>query len=421
MTSLSSTLRLLRLGIAAELRSPALRIIGVVGALGAAAIASMQGVLAGSSAIYLTEWLSRVYGIIIALWFGYAANRDQNEQDGAVFRCKPIDGARWVVVAFGSGLGAWLALLALAFLGGALAQLPQAGTVSLAAYGWGYVRAALLVIGPATLSFTLSRMMRSPLGGIITVFGWFCALAGRQYIPLFVQPDYTQNRPLLLAVAALMFVICALLVERARRGELRRPMGAVIAVLALILAASGAAAHSYRVAPTPESLFGPDAALAPAISGQYLQDGEKVPGFWLPDGKGGIVRTAAYPGKILLIYLFPADDVDAGRTLPAMEAIQKEYGPRGVQVIGVCFSPDHGDGPALARTGGYHFPIGTDLSTVTTSPPYAPVLTAYNVQELPLLVVTDRRHKARNIAREPYYDVMSLRRMVELRLAAEPE
>ena len=60
------------------------------------------------------------------------------------------------------------------------------------------------------------------------------------------------------------------------------------------------------------------------------------PGFWLPDGKGGIVRTAAYPGKILLVYLFAADDLDAARTLPVLEAVQLVEEERAVLVV------DHG-------------------------------------------------------------------------------
>ena len=94
----------------------------------------------------------------------------------------------------------------------------------------------------------------------------------------------------------------------------------------------------------------------------------------------------------------------------------------GVQVIGVCFSPDHGDGWLLQRTGGYHFPIGSDLATTRlTPPPETPVAIAYDVDLLPRLVVTDRRRRVRHIMNEPSYDVQRLRAIVEARLAEEPE
>lgn len=412
-----SNARLLGLGITAELRRPGLRLLGLVGALGTAAAAWGLASVAPATAIYLTAWLGRIYGVLACLWLGYAANRDLHERDGALFHSKPVDGARWVFLGWAVGVTAWLILLGLAFAAAALAQLPHAGGVSLAAHGWGLLRSVPLVAGPATLAYALSRLMRSPLGGIIVVFAWFCALAGLQYIPMYLQPDLSQNRLLYVGAAAFLLGLAALLVERARRGELRRPLPGVLAVTLLALLAGAGAAQAYRSAPGRDSAH----SLGDMISRQYIQRGMRVPGFWLPDGRGGLVRTAPYEGKLLLVYLFAANDLDAARTLPALDRIAREYRDRGVQPIGVCLSPDQGDAAALVRTSGYDFPIAGDPGTLKTAPPESPVAIAYDVKSLPLLVITDRQRRVRETHLELFYDIAVLRSWVEQRLAEEPE
>lgn len=417
--SLRGAARLIRLGISADLRSPGLRLAAVVGALGVAVYAWNQGSMVGSAALVLSSWLGRVYGVAACLWFAYAAIRDQNDQNGAVLRSKPVDGTRWVFINWTGGMTVWLILLGGAFLAAALAQLPHAGALGLRAHGFAFLRSAALLVSVATLSFGLSRMLRSPLGGIITVFAWFCAMAGLEFIPGFLRPDYSQNSLLFLAAGAWVLALCALLVERFRRGELRRPLAPLAALVALLALTAAAAAHA--IGQTPQAIAAP-AGMWAQMSRQYLRLGSRVPGFWLPDGSGGTVRTADYPGKILIIFLFAAEDLDAARTLPAMEVIRKEFGDRGVQPIAVCLSPNHGDGRLLARAGGYAYPIGIDLSTVKASaPPESSIAIAYDAQNLPKLVVTDRRRRARAILFDPFYSVEQLRLAVEARLAEEPE
>lgn len=411
--------RLLRLGMTGELRNPGLRVLGVIGALGAAAYAWNQGNLPGSTALALSSLLGKGFGIAASLWFGYTAVRDQNEKAGAALRSKPIDGGYWVVVAWLTGLLTWLLLLASSFLAAGLAQLPAAGPASLGCHALGFVQAAVLLVAVATLSFAAARWMRSPLGGILVIFAWFCAMVGAQYIPPYLRPDYSQNRPLYVAAAALLLAITALLVERYRRGELRRPLLPIVTVLMLLLGTLAAARWVYGRTPDFTSQ---EAVVWDAMTQQHLEPGKRIPGFWLPNGRGGQVRSAEQSGKILMVYLFAGDDLDAARTLPALEAIQKEYGARGVQPIGICLSPDHGDGWLLAQAGGYHFPIGNDISTRTTqAPPEAATANAFYAQTLPMLVVTDRRRIVRSVLSDMSQDVSLLRAQAEERLKAEPE
>jgi hypothetical protein len=416
--SLRSNLRLLRLAVAAELRNPGLRALAVVGAVAAGAYAWNQGSLAGSAASVLSAWLGRGFGVAACLWAAYAAIRDQDAKLGAALRSKPVDGGRWVFLNWAGGLCVWLILLGAAFLGAAAAQLVHAGAASVLSHAAGFGRAAVVVGAMSTVSFALSRLMRSPLGGVLTMFAWFCAMAGVRYIPHYLRPDFVQNLPLYVAAAGGALCLAALVVERYRRGELRRPVLPVAAVLAFALLAVGSGVRAYHAEPSRRAETGEWRGMA----NQYLQRGKRVPGFWLPDGRGGVIRTSEYHGRILVIFLFDPQDTGAARTLPALDALAREFGERGVQPIGVCLSSDHADGWLLARGGGYHFPIGSDLTVVRTAPPPESVLaTAYDAQTLPMLVVTDRQRRARVTLTDLSYDMAQLRRLVEERLAEEPE
>jgi hypothetical protein len=414
---LQRNLRLVWLGVLAELRNPAIRLFGILGAAGVAVYAWNQGALAPSLSVVLTEWIGRGYGVAACLWFAYAAIRDLKDHHGAVLRSKPVDGGAWVLVNWASGLCVWLVLLALAFLGAMAAQLPAAGTASVMSHGLGFLRAALVVGAMGTVSFALSRMMRSPLGGILVMFAWFCAMAGLQFIPTYLLPDFSQNVPVFVALGAGLLCVAGFLVERFRRGELRRPAPALGALLLLTSLVGVTAARAYTAAPAMDGYV---PTVWDQIARQYVEVGGRLPGFWLPDGKGGMVRTYDHRGKILLLYIFAADDMDSARTLPALEAIAREYDDRGVQPIGVCLSPDHGDGWSLIRGGGYRFPIGIDVSTLKTSaPPQSAVARAYNASTLPMLVVADRQRRVRHAISKSSYEDVDLRMHVEELLREE--
>lgn len=407
-------LRLLGLGIQAELRNPGFRLLGVVTALMAGLYAWNQGDLAASTAVTLSSWLSRGFGLAAALWFAYAAVRDQNARLGAVIRAKPIDGAYWVALTWASGLLVWLLLLALAFLAAALGQFPAAGVSSLAAHSLGFFRAATVLLAVSTLSFALSRMMRTPVGGILVAFAWFCVMAGLDLVPPYLRPDYSQNALLYVLAAAFFLFLTGFLVERLRRGELRRPLPVIAGSLVLLLAAGGAALGAYHS--DPEQQY-KSSVLWTSIESQDLQKGERVPGFWLPDGRGGRVSTAAFPGKILVIYLFPGPETEAARTLQGLNEIAREFGDQNVQPIGICLSQDQGHGPGLTWTGGYRYPIGFDPTTRSVSPQAASALAvAFRAQTLPLLVITDRQRRVRYVGNAANYDIQELRRKVQEQL-----
>src|SRR5688572_29958414 len=183
---LARDLRLVKLGVIGELRNPAFRLLAAVFAVGAAIYAWHQGPLAGNTGLFFSMWAGRVFAVAACLWFATGALRDQNAQLGAVLRSKPIDGARWVMIIWGTGIGLWLVLMGAFFLGAALGQLVPAGVNSLLAHGIGFVRAALVMVPIATLGFGLSRLSRSPLGAAVVVLALLCVLAGLQFVPQFL-------------------------------------------------------------------------------------------------------------------------------------------------------------------------------------------------------------------------------------------
>jgi hypothetical protein len=367
--------------------------------------------------VALTAWAGRAFAVAACLWFGTGALRDQNAQLGAVLRSKPVDGARWVLVTWGTGVGLWLLLLACVFVGAMLGQLPASGLTSVAAHGLAFLRASLIMVPLATLGFALSRITRSPLGATVIVLAFLCVLGGLQFMPQFLRPDYTQNLVLYVGAAAAALALAGFLVERARRGELRRPVAPAIGLAACLAVAGAGAAGAHRAA-QPVA----DGGVADLMNSQHLEPGRQIPGFWLPDGRGGTVRSADYAGKILLLYLFTPQDGEAARTLPALDAVGREFAAQGVQPLGLCFAQDRGEGTALALTGGLGFPLGIDSTTIKTStPPDGGLLGAFNVKALPVLIVTDRRRQARTILEEPSYTPERLRVLVTERLAEEPE
>jgi peroxiredoxin len=334
-----------------------------------------------------------------------------------VLRSKPIDGGRWVLINWATGVGLWGLLAGMFFAGAALGQLPHAGVYAIAAHAIGFVRALVTIISVSSVGFCLTRVTRSPLGATVVLLAFLCVIAGLQLIPTFLRPDYSQNIVLYLTATAVLLTVTGFLVERYRRGELRKPLGPVLALLACGVAAYGGGSYAYQSSLPPAEGTIPDLVMT-----QHLEEGKRVPGFEFPDGKGGHVRTSDYAGKIQLVYLFAADDLDAAQTLTALNRVATEYGAQGVQPLGICLSMDKLDGATLSWTAGFHFPIASDRTTTKTQPPpESAMVTAWDAQIIPMLVVTDRHRRVRTILKDPAVDFPRLQALISERLKDEPQ
>jgi peroxiredoxin len=405
-------LLLLLLDLRAELGSRRLRLGGLLGALAAGVLSWAVASAGASAAVLLGEWLGLAYGCGACLWAGALVTRHM-DRGGAILRGKPTGGALQVLVAWLSGLSVWLLLLAAAFLASMPALLGE-GVPGAAAGILALARAALQVGMMGTLAFALSGLFRSPLAAAATILLWVGIFFSAA--PAFLQPTYAQNAFFYGGAALLLLAVSALVAERKHAGELHRPLAAAAALLLLLLATACGAARALQSAPASS---GGGHTVWDAMRDQELEPGQPAPGFWLPDGRGGQVQAADYPGKVLLIYLFAAEDEAALRNLSRLDRIAREYAGRGVQPLGICLSRDHGNAWSVARLGGCRFPIGMDLSTEGTSPPVSAMAHAYGVPQLPALVVTDRWRRVRALRQEASLSLELLRALVEERLAGE--
>jgi hypothetical protein len=415
---LQRSARLLWIGVRTELRSRPLRIAAAATGVVTAGLVLLAGALPGSLGLLLTAVLGRLYAFFACLWLGRWVAAAERSGRREFLAARPVDGADTFLIAWATGLSLWLALLAVPFLLAALLQLPGAGLAAPGTYLAGYFRAAAIVALLGTFSFALSWLLRSPMGAVATVLFWFPSLLGVPGLPDWLRPETTRAFLPLAALAGMLLVTAGWFVERRRRGELRRPLGPALALGALAVAVVAGGVQASR---PPAPMFQVDRALADRIRGQQLVVRQRAPGFWLPDGKGGVVETSAQPGKILLICLFDPQEPETVQHLALLERLHREYGARGVLPIGVCISDDPNDAAVLAH-GGYHFPIGWDrLESAPGRPVHSAVADAYGADSLPLLCVTDRRRRVFSVLPDPSPDLRALRSLVEKHLKWEPK
>jgi hypothetical protein len=406
---------LLRLGLLAELRRPVVRLALIAGAVFGAVTGGLNFGSAGATAIWLSGVLTPLLGVAACLWQGSYACRD-HRTGRSVLGARPVDGAYLTAMLWATGTCLWLIGTVPAFLAAAVVQTPFAPLVAGPAHLAALARTAFVVASLGTLAFAVSRVLRSSVGGALVVVGWGLLRTGAGPLGAF-QPDSSQNALWFGLLALLALSGTALLVERRRRGELRRvaaPAGIVAALLVSTVA--GAAQTGWRAEDPLQQ------QLRERMGGQSLRVLEAVPGFWLPDGRGGTVRTADYSGKALLIYLFEPGDLAACRALSALNRARKEYGAGEVQPLGVCVTRSRADAWTLTTLGGAGFPIGVDLAEASSGlgAVTSPLLRAYHPSALPLLVVTDRRHRARELIQGVPPEPATLRRIIAERLAEEP-
>jgi hypothetical protein len=137
------------------------------------------------------------------------------------------------------------------------------------------------------------------------------------------------------------------------------------------------------------------------------------------------VRSADYPDQVLLIYLFSADDLRACRNLAVLEQLRKEHPTGDIQPLGICHSNSRASAWTVAALGNPGFPVGIDVTAPqipgeTGNGEATALRRAYRADRLPLLAVTDRRHRLRAVLTGPAFEPAAIRKAVAERLAEEP-
>lgn len=409
--------RLVAVSVRAETRNPGIRLVATLGAAGCLIIGVFWEGHPSIFGLVIHSGWGRLCASAACIWFAYAAVRDLTHDLGPAIRPKPSGGALWVTSHLVSGLIVWSGIGLLGALAGGLGTLKSGGAAlwpCLLAYG--RILPVLLTMG--TLAYGASRLTRSPIGGILVTFAWFCTAAGAQFIPEFLRPEYLQNLAIFAGSAATL-VPFLLWTENLRRQD-RQNTGPLLVSFVLLLGATIAGARQV-LAHSPARLMREGTGWS-EMSGQDLVVGTRLPGFQLPEiVTGRERRTSEFTGRILLLYVFSAGDRESVRVLPALDAVAREFRERGVQPIAVCLSPDLGEGWQLALSGRFGFPILRDPTNAIVSPsPDGAVAAAYRIESLPRLLITDRHRRLQVDSVSASPDIASLRRLVEERLRAEP-
>lgn len=121
-------------------------------------------------------------------------------------------------------------------------------------------------------------------------------------------------------------------------------------VTVTILALAYAAAFAYLgpVKITLPRLEAPQAVAAPA---------RQVPSFRVPGAKGGEIDLSSYAGKPVLFMFFTEGCPYCRTAGPALEKLSKNYGPKGLSVLGVNLDDDKEAALNFARDLAITFPL----------------------------------------------------------------
>lgn len=154
----------------------------------------------------------------------------------------------------------------------------------------------------------------------------------------------------------------------------RTQMLELAAGVVLLGATLGGAAYWSRSAPA----VGPD-AFPVARPAETIA----APEFELRDLAGQPVRLRDLRGRVVLVNFWATWCVPCREEMPALEALSRELGPRGLTVVGVNFKESRAEVEAFVREHGLGFPMVLDADGRTSQ--------LYQVFALPATFVVDRQ------------------------------
>ncbi len=377
---------------------------------------------AGLSAYAAGEAAWQYLGLAAIIWMSLAAVRDSALRTDVLVFSKPQPTERLVLARFLSDYSQMVLALAALFIGAVLSRAFAYGSVSgFPAYLFQFGRAALILFFASSLSFSLALLANTVVVGALAGLYWILTLAGKSFLAKVFFPAYTQNLTIYVLLGIALFAMAQWLYRPRRRGG--RSVSAVVRIslpLALVLA-------GYAVWFNVREGHDPQMRLQPGLerlSEQTLIMGRRAPGFLLPGQEGKSDTLEQLPDRILIIALWNARDTESVFLLARLRELYEKYGASGVQPVAICLAEDSGAATTFALGETLPFPVVTDWGTHNASRTFemSPMATAYDCDELPKLVVTDRRRRVRKILQGVVaYDGPQLEQAVVERLAEEPE
>lgn len=173
-------------------------------------------------------------------------------------------------------------------------------------------------------------------------------------------------------------------------------------ILLITIALAGAAAAGYLWRGKNERL--------PVDPGTAAAARGSAPSFSLPGAAGGTIDLASYAGKPVMFMFFTEGCPYCRAAGPTLEKFHREYGPKGLAVIGVSIEPDKDAALNFARDLGVTFPLAYNGRA-----PYR----AYKARGVPYIYLIDAKGDLYDVW-EGYDDsfVPSMKSAVEKLLAA---
>jgi peroxiredoxin len=157
------------------------------------------------------------------------------------------------------------------------------------------------------------------------------------------------------------------------------------AVIILVAGIAAAAGFALSVSMTRERGGEPATRAQSTVSAQ-IEIGSPRPSFTLPDHDGQPRQISEWDGKVLLVNFWATWCPPCKKEIPALIALQKRLGPRGLQVIGVAI-----DQPDLVRA--FAEDIGINYPSLVGELEAANVIKDWGNRygTLPYSVVVDRQ------------------------------
>ncbi len=123
-------------------------------------------------------------------------------------------------------------------------------------------------------------------------------------------------------------------------------------------------------------------AIGVARGRRSLSAGQAAPEFAFSDFHGGRHDLETYRGKVVVLNFWASWCVECLVEAAELEAIARDYGPRGVQVLGLAYTDTEPAARAYAAAQGMTFPSGMDRA--------AAVSARYGLTGVPETVVIDQ-------------------------------
>jgi hypothetical protein len=365
------------------------------------ALCAVVGTVAGARAGMTPALTGYAVARLSALLIGFlslplvasAAHRDASTRALDAVRSRPHQAHELLLARWMGNLGAMLAMLLVlalfAFGAQALAWSEASGGPRYSALAIldAVVLGALPLVFLSALAFCLVEIVQNALASAIIALYWLLVMLGRDYVARIFDFSLSQNAVVYLLLAGGV-VLVAMWAARLRQGlsdawAPRLPAAALLCLLAGVLLAW----HLVRTRHDPPLHADP---VTQTVASQSILT-ERLPGFWLPDQHGRMVRLADYAGKPLVVGFWSPADRESVSLLPVLERVAAAWSPRGVQVVAVCIANDSSLGARYAREQRCSFPVVTDDGThwAEDLAGASPLCEAYEVGDLPSAFVAD--------------------------------